>query len=147
VNHIDFERRNRESEKGITDEARREDLQPAGTKLTSEYFKDQVLREIYQISHGNWRLGRLTRLTIHYNYARVQNVRNVSERLKEYGFVQLVHPPSLPDLAPCDFFLFGYLGKRLKQSAYSTPNELEDAIARTIGAIPRETFLDVFASW
>jgi hypothetical protein len=38
---------------------------PEGTRLTSEYFKDQVLREICQGSRGSWRLGRPTPLMLH----------------------------------------------------------------------------------
>jgi hypothetical protein len=50
-------------------------------KLPSEYFKDQVLREIYQGLHGSWWPGRLTHLTLHYDDAPVHNSRGVSERL------------------------------------------------------------------
>jgi hypothetical protein len=45
------------------------------------------------------------------------------------------------------FFLLSDLRERLKQSLDSTSSELEDAIVRTIEAIPREALLDVFASW
>jgi hypothetical protein len=33
------------------------------------------------------------------------------------------------------------------QSAESAPEELEEAIVRTMEDIPRQTVLDVFASW
>jgi hypothetical protein len=33
------------------------------------------------------------------------------------------------------------------QSAYRTPEELEEAIVRTIEDIPRQTLHDVFPSW
>jgi hypothetical protein len=75
----------------------------------------------------------------------VDNASGISERLKDSGFIRLVHPPCSPDRAPCSVFLFGSLQKQLKQSGYGTPDELEDAIVRTRQAIPRETLLDIFA--
>ena len=37
----------------------------------------------------------------------------VREYLKQEKVVELPHPPYLPDLAPCDFFLFPRLKKQL----------------------------------
>jgi hypothetical protein len=107
---------------------------PEGTKLTSEHFKDPVLQEIYQGSRGSWRLGRPTHLTVHDDNAPLHHARRVSKRLREDGFIRLVHPSDSPDRA-------------LKQSAYRTPDELEDVIVRRIEDVPREALLDVFASW
>jgi hypothetical protein len=92
-------------------------VRPECTKLTSEYFKDQVLQEIDHRSHTSWRLGRLTHLTLHYQNARVHNARTVSERFGDGGFIRRIHPPYSPDIAPCDFFVFRYLRQQLKQSA------------------------------
>jgi hypothetical protein len=71
----------------------------------------------------------------------------VSERLRDDGFIRLVHPPDLPDLTPPDFFALGSLREQLKESAYSAPNELEHAIVGTKEAIPRETLLDISSTW
>jgi histone-lysine N-methyltransferase SETMAR len=120
---------------------------PEGTKLTSGYFKDEVLRQIYEESCGSSDLDCPTSLTLHYDNAPVQNASGFAERLAEYEFVQFVHPPYSPDLAPCDFFLFGYLREQWMQSAHSTPGEPEQAIVRTIEDTLRQTLLDVFASW
>jgi hypothetical protein len=51
-----------------------------GTKLTSEHFNNQVLREIYQGSHASWPLGRLIHLTLHYDNALVHYTKRVSEK-------------------------------------------------------------------
>jgi hypothetical protein len=120
---------------------------PEGTKLTSACFKDAVLRQIYDEYCGSSSLDCPTRLTLHSHNASVPNATGVAERLGDYGFVRLVHPPYSLDLAPCDFFLWGYLREQLMESAYSTPEELEWAIIRTIEDISRQTLLDLFASW
>ena len=42
----------------------------------------------------------------------------VHDCLKEEMVVQLSHPPYLPDLSPCDFFLFPLLKKTLSSRRY-----------------------------
>jgi hypothetical protein len=120
---------------------------PEGMKRTSEYFNDQICREVSDRSRGSWRLGRLSHLTVHSDNTPVQNTGRVSERLREDGFITLVHRPNSPDLGPSDFFRFRSLRERLKPSAYNTSNELEDAIVRAREDIPKESLLDAFASW
>jgi hypothetical protein len=75
-----------------------------GTKWTSEFFKDHILREIYQGLCASWRVECLARLTLHSDNAPVQNARCVSERSREYRLIRLVHPPYAPDRAPCASF-------------------------------------------
>jgi hypothetical protein len=95
-----------------------------------------------------WQLaaGPSNSVDLQYDNAPTHNARRVSERLRGNGFIRLVHPAYSPDRGPCAFFLFGSLRKRLKQSAYNTFDELEDAIVQMIEYIPRETLLDVFVS-
>lgn len=40
----------------------------------------------------------------------------------------LHHPPYSPDLAPSDFFLFGYLRKLLESEEFNDKNEIFDRI-------------------
>jgi hypothetical protein len=72
-------------------------IRPEGMKLISESFNDQVLRADHQGWRGSWRPGRLTHLTVYSENAAVQNARGVSERLREYGFIRLIHPPHSRD--------------------------------------------------
>jgi histone-lysine N-methyltransferase SETMAR len=82
---------------------------PEGTRLASGYFKDEVLRQISDESCDSSDLDCATPLTLHDDNAPVHNARRVAERLAEYGFVRLLHPPYSPDLAPCNFFRFSSL--------------------------------------
>ena len=52
-------------------------------------------------------------------------------RLLERGkVIQLSHPPYLPDLSPCDFFLFPLLKKTLSGRRYESRSVLGSAITR-----------------
>jgi hypothetical protein len=44
------------------------------------------------------------------------------------GFTKMKHPPSSPDFAPRNFFLFGYIKEKLKDIVFSDEEELFVAI-------------------
>jgi hypothetical protein len=57
---------------------------------------------------------------------------------------QALHPPNSPDLAPLDFFLFGYVKGKLMGYGAETPSELLARIRVILGEIPRETLNAIF---
>ena len=54
----------------------------------------------------------------------------------------LNHPPYLPDLSPCDFFLFPRLKKMLSGNKYTFTSSLGSAIY--LQQIPKEDYLSGF---
>jgi hypothetical protein len=59
----------------------------------------------------------------------------------------LPHPAYSPDLAPSDFFLFGYIKEKLTDCNCSTREELIGAIIQIFNEIGQEVLLSVFTSW
>jgi hypothetical protein len=57
---------------------------------------------------------------------------------------QALHPSYSPDLAPSDFFLFGYVKGKLMGCRAETPSELLIRIRVFLAEIPRETLNAVF---
>jgi hypothetical protein len=57
------------------------------------------------------------------------------------------NPPYSPDLAPSDFFLFGYIKERLKGMVLLSYEELLEAIGEVVTAIESETLTAVFEHW
>jgi hypothetical protein len=47
------------------------------------------------------------------------------------------HPPDSRDLAPCDFFLFGYVKGKLVGKQYETPEDLVSEVRNIIGGSAR----------
>ena len=47
------------------------------------------------------------------NYARPHNSRTVLNYLREQQIGLMLHPPYSPDLAPCDYWLFGLIKRGL----------------------------------
>jgi hypothetical protein len=60
---------------------------------------------------------------------------------------QAPHRPDSPDLAPSDFFLFGYLKGKLMGYRAETPSELHVRIRVILAEILRETLNAVSLEW
>jgi hypothetical protein len=60
---------------------------------------------------------------------------------------QAPHPRYSPDLAPSDFFLFGYVKGKLMGYRAETPSELLVRIRVILAEIQRETLNAVFLEW
>jgi hypothetical protein len=60
---------------------------------------------------------------------------------------QAPHPPYSPDLTLPDFFLFGYLKRKLMGNHAESPSELLIRIRVILSDIPRETLNAVFLEW
>jgi hypothetical protein len=56
-------------------------------------------------------------------------------------------PPYSPDLAPSNFFLFGYAKERLKGMVFPSYEELVDAIGEVVTGSESDTLTAVFEHW
>jgi hypothetical protein len=54
------------------------------------------------------------------------------------------HPPYSPDLAPCDFFLFGYIKGKLVGKQYETPENLISEVRNIIKGIRPDVLKSIF---
>ena len=57
------------------------------------------------------------------------------------------YPAYSPDLAPSDFFLFGYTKEKLTGSQFDSREDLLEAIISILTDIPRDLLLKVFEEW
>ncbi|UYV65522.1 hypothetical protein LAZ67_3004586 [Cordylochernes scorpioides] len=57
------------------------------------------------------------------------------------------NPPYSPDLAPCDFFLFGKLKKKLKGRKFQSIEEIKVESKKAMKAIPKTDYQRCFADW
>jgi hypothetical protein len=56
-------------------------------------------------------------------------------------------PPYSPDLAPCDFFLFGYLKSQLEGKTFFDDNSLKTEVERILREIPITLLCSVMEDW
>jgi hypothetical protein len=119
---------------------------PKGRKFNAQYYTNDIL-----VAISDWRLHtgetRPNKLRVYSD-----NVRpHTAKRLRDYiglNRMELApHSPYSPDLAPSDFFLFGYVKGKLMGYRAETPSELLVRIRVILAEIPQETLNAVFLEW
>jgi hypothetical protein len=65
------------------------------------------------------------------------------EKIKELGLILVLQPPYFPDLAPCDFFLFGYLKQHLEEKHLTREDEMIAAVGEVFDKILLQTVQNV----
>jgi hypothetical protein len=94
---------------------------PPGTTMTLEVFSQIVVEPLCEIAKG---LPKDKYLYVHWDNARVHTAKIIKERMKATNLILLPQPPYSPEVAPSDFFLFGYLKNQLKGEPSKTIDEL-----------------------
>ncbi|KAL0852947.1 hypothetical protein ABMA27_012740 [Loxostege sticticalis] len=75
------------------------------------------------------RRGKLSKgVLILQDNAPVHTALTARSALSKNGFTEINHPPYSPDLAPCDYFLFKDLKKKLRGRRFSTDEEMKEAV-------------------
>lgn len=106
-------------------------------KLNKEFFINKVLGDLKK----NYRTrGKI----LHMDNARPHLV---DEYLDKLGMRRLVHPPYSPDLAPSDFYLFGYLKMALEGCFFKNERELFSEVTRILNSIPTSNFKNAYDDW
>lgn len=83
-------------------------------------------------------------IKLHIDNARPHLVQN---KFDELGISRLPHPPYSPDLAPSDFFLFGYLKNKLMGHHFDSEADLLSKSEKILKKISRFTLEKVFEEW
>ena len=73
--------------------------------------------------------------------------KKVIQYLDQNEIRRAPQPPYSPDLAPSDFYLFGYMKEKLKGYKFNSKEELLSAIISILEAIPRKKLKEVFLTW
>jgi hypothetical protein len=84
---------------------------------------------------------------VHCDNAHPHTARQTRDFIGAYGMEQALHPPESLDLAPSDFYFFGYLKDRLQMQHVEEGDRLFDAIIALTGIIDKVTLQRVFLEW
>jgi hypothetical protein len=119
------------------------DALPKGQHFNGEYYKTQILEKI--LDPEIWR-GQRT-IIIHADNAKVHWAKKCQPVLKQSWVKRATHPPDSRDLAPCDFFLFGYIKDRFKGQQFRDQEVLEARVLEIMAGITPEIWDSVFGEW
>jgi hypothetical protein len=116
---------------------------PKGRKFNAQYYTNDIL-----VAMSDWRrqTGRTrpNKLWVYSDNARPHTAKMSRDYISLNRMKQAPHPPYLPDLAPSDFFLFGYVKGKLMGHRAETPPELFVRIRVILAEIPGETLNAAF---
>jgi transposase len=122
------------------------DILPKGAKFNSDYYISHILTPLAEIKESIG-VESQRKLIVHADNARPHTAKKVEEVLESTGLRNASHPPYSPDLAPSDFFLFGYLKEKMKGESFTSNDELLERVIQILNDIPPETLTKVFDEW
>jgi hypothetical protein len=67
--------------------------------------------------------------------------------MEELRLKRVLHPPFSPDIAPSDFFLFGWLTDELSSRQVSEINGLFEIVDAILSTLTPDTIARVFGNW
>jgi histone-lysine N-methyltransferase SETMAR len=120
---------------------------PKGVDLDGDYFADQILTPLAEFCYKGRRVPGHRKIRVHFDNAPIHKTKTVIDKIAELQLSRIEHPPYSPDLAPYDFFLFGYIKEILKDQSFETQDELLEAIEAIVREIGRDLLQSTFRSW
>ena len=87
------------------------------------------------------------KIWLHLDNSKVHNSILTSQKYNVLGFKRTPQPPYSPDIAPSDFYLFGFLEEKLKGRVFEDMDELFEAIVEILNSISKERLKKVFYHW
>ncbi len=108
-------------------------------------YLEDCLKPIVKVLNNERPITGAKKMKFHHDNARPHVHKSTFEFLKEEKFVIMRYLPYLPDLAPCDFWLFDYIKTRLVTC--SDAQSLNNAITRIIGNIDKKEWSKTFDKW
>lgn len=79
---------------------------------------------------------------LHHDNARAHCSRATMTAIESLGFQFILYPPYIPDLAPCDFFLFPKLKEHLKGKKINSDEKVKAEVKRWFNAQSEEFYFD-----
>jgi transposase len=116
---------------------------PMGQKYNSQFFTETVLPSIEKkLAECRPKL-RTTAAHLHVDNAKPHTSKLSIEKIEELGFILVHQPPYSPDLAPCDFFLFGHLKQHMEGNHFTREDQVIVAVREVFDKIPLQRFQNV----
>jgi hypothetical protein len=116
---------------------------PIWQKYNSQFFTETVLPGIEKkLAECRSKL-RTTAAYLHVANTKPYTSKMSIEKIEELGFILVHQLHYSPDLAPCDFFLFGYLKQHLAGKYFIREDQGITAVGDVLDKIPLQTFQNV----
>lgn len=119
-----------------------------GVKINKEYYIKKILEPFIRVDAK--KLYPNGDFVFHQDSAPSHSAKKTREFLAN-NKIKYITPeewmPNSPDAAPCDFFLWGYLKKRIAKRKVSTIASLKNAIRDELKKVPQEKINNALKAW
>jgi hypothetical protein len=116
---------------------------PIGQKYNSQFSTETVPPSIEKkLAERRLKL-RTTASHLHVDNAKPHTSKMSIEKIEELAFILEPQPPYSPDLAQCDFFLFGYLKQHLEGKHLTWEDQVIAAVREVFDEIRLQTLQNV----
>jgi len=88
---------------------------PPGQTVNQEFYLEVLRRMRENVQRKHQELWRSGEWFLHQDNAPAHTALSVTRYLASLGWTVIPHPPYSPDLAPCDFFLFPTMKKKIER--------------------------------
>jgi histone-lysine N-methyltransferase SETMAR len=123
------------------------DILPEGESYNSRYFIEKILRPLADQKDFIWPTRGKRKIWLHLDNCKVHNSKVTQKEIISLGFKRTPHPPYSPDIAPSDFFLFGYTKGKLKKHISLDPEDLLHNLWGIFSSISDDMKRNVFKAW
>ena len=120
---------------------------PQGQTINQNVYKDILRRLMRLVREKRRELWETKSWLLHHDNAPVHNALSIQQFLAENNIAVLEQPPYLPDLAPCDFFLFPKLKGVIKGTRFQDSKAITTVVTKELRAIPMESFQKCIEAW
>jgi histone-lysine N-methyltransferase SETMAR len=86
-------------------------------------------------------------LFLHMDNAPSHRSTKTSAWLKNSPFIRVQYPPYSPDLAPCDFWLFGMIKSKLQGKRFSSIDQVMEEVNKILAEIKKDKLKAIFDEW
>jgi hypothetical protein len=117
---------------------------PAGQTAKQHYYLQRLREQVRRKHQERWRNQDWL---LHYDNAPAHTALSVQRFLVAKNMAVVPHLSYLPDLAPCDFFLFPRVKSKLKGRRFQDVTEIQEQSLTVLQAIPKSRFLRCFQQW
>ena len=120
---------------------------PPGQTVNQSFYLEVLRRLRHDLRKKRPELWQTGDWFFHHDNAPVHTALSVHQFLTKNGMTPVTHPPYLPDLAPCDFFLFPRMKKFLKGKRFPDVAEVKQKTAEALKGIKIDEFKNCFEQW
>lgn len=123
------------------------DIKPPSVKINASYFVDRVLTKLEKLEVTQKAKRQKQMMMLHYDNAPAHNAMITQNYLSQTSFKRVPHPPYSPDLALCDFGIFGTVKTQFIGKEFESENELFEELTKFFKGKTTEFYISLFQEW